>query len=108
MKNLKLFIIFIVSIAVFNGCSPKAENANSKTLYTSVSGKINTLDPALAADLVSQYMVASFYDTLLQYDYTARPYKLIPSMLVEMPDVSENMQDYTFTLRDDLYFQNDN
>jgi ABC-type transport system substrate-binding protein len=70
-------------------------------------GRIKTLDPALASDLASRNMVAAFYDTLLQYDYTARPYKLIPSMLKSMPELDETKTVYTFCLRDDLYFSKD-
>jgi ABC-type oligopeptide transport system substrate-binding subunit len=77
-----------------------------KTLYLNC-GRVKTLDPALAADLSSRNMVAAFYDTLLQYDYTARPYKLVPSMLKKMPELDKSKTVYTFTLRDDLYFSDD-
>ena len=70
-------------------------------------GKINTLDPALCADLTSADMVGKLYDTLVEYNYTARPYKLQPSMLAEMPVISDDMKHYKFKLRDDLYFQSD-
>ncbi len=76
-------------------------------MYINAGGRVKTLDPALAADLNSRDMVAAFYDALLQYDYKARPYKLIPSMLSTMPTVDKSGCVYTFKLRDDLYFQKD-
>ncbi|MDD5698875.1 MAG: ABC transporter substrate-binding protein [Victivallaceae bacterium] len=77
-----------------------------RTLYLNC-GRVKTLDPALAADLTSRDMVAACYDTLLQYDYLARPYRLIPSMLKNMPEPDKSKTVYTFTLRDDLYFCGD-
>jgi peptide/nickel transport system substrate-binding protein len=100
--------IFIVTIVIIAGCSD-SNSGGDKTLRVLrlSSGRVKTLDPALASDLSSRNMVAAFYDTLLQYDYTARPYKLMPSMLASMPVADPTMKSYTFTLRDDLYFQVD-
>lgn len=102
-----IYLFFIVMV-VIGGCSDR-NNADDKKLRVLrlSSGRVKTLDPALASDLASRNMVAAFYDTLLQYDYTARPYKLMPSMLVSMPVADPTMKSYTFTLRDDLYFQPD-
>lgn len=106
---LRIFILVIISCVCIS-CgknNSRTENDKIRTMYLNTGGKINTLDPALADDLLSQYTVASFYDTLVEYDYTARPYKLIPSMLTKMPEVNQDMTVYTFELRDDLYFYAD-
>jgi len=101
-------LLTIFSLNLLCGCGDTTDNSDgSRILYTSTGGKLNTLDPILASDLISRDMVAEFYDTLVQYDYTARPYKLIPSMLAKMPEVNNSKTVYTFTLRDDLYFSND-
>lgn len=99
-----------ISILLFLLCScekreSSAQKESGRTLYTNAGGKINTLDPALASDYTSSIMVMSFYDTLLQYDYVERPYKLIPSMLEAMPEISADCLHYKFKLRNDLYFQ---
>ena len=73
-------------------------------LRTGAGGLVKTLDPVQADDLASRDLTALVYDTLLQYDYTARPYKLVPSMLKSMPEVSADFTRYEFELRDDLYF----
>ena len=73
-------------------------------LRTGSGGQVKTLDPVRADDLASRDLTALVYDTLLQYDYTARPYKLIPSMLAKMPEVSADFTRYEFELRSDLYF----
>jgi ABC-type transport system substrate-binding protein len=78
-----------------------------RVLYSAAGGRVKTLDPVKADDLASRNMAGSIFDTLLQYDYTARPYKLIPSMLSEMPEVNAAGDRFRFKLRDDLYFAAD-
>lgn len=73
-------------------------------LRTCAGGAVKGLDPALADDLAGRDLTALCYDTLVQYDYLHRPYKLVPSMLTAMPEISADRKSYTFTLRDDLYF----
>ena len=73
-------------------------------LRTGAGGAVKSLDPALADDLAGRDLVALCYDTLVQYDYLARPYRLKPSMLAKMPELSADRRSYTFELRDDLYF----
>jgi ABC-type transport system substrate-binding protein len=83
------------------------QEAVERTLYTAGGSRVKTLDPAEADDLSSRNMVASIYDTLLEYDYVARPYRLTPSMLASMPTANSTHDVYKFTLRDDLSFADD-
>ena len=110
LPRFSVLLFFIPTALVFiTGCGktePKAK-ANERVLHTTPGGKLNTLDPALSAALVSSYMIGAVYDTLLQYNYLKRPYVLEPSMLKSMPESDEKMMKYHFTLRDDLYFQPD-
>lgn len=76
----------------------------AEILHTGAGGQVKTLDPVRADDLASRDLAALVYDTLLQYDYTARPYKLVPSMLTKMPEISADHCSYELELRDDLYF----
>jgi ABC-type transport system substrate-binding protein len=103
----KFYYLMMAVVVIVAGCGKAPENANSRTMYISAGGQVKTMDPALASDLASRNIVAAFYDTLLQYNYTARPYQLEPAMLAKMPEHSPDFTTYTFTLRDDLYFQND-
>lgn len=97
--------LFLVSTLSFFCCL--LAGGAERELHTAGGSRVKTLDPAQADDLASRNMVGALYDTLLQYDYLARPYKLIPSMLAKMPEANQSLDVYTFTLRDDLYFAED-
>ena len=99
-------------VGLFSGCGGDAPSGGDgvreeRVLRISPGGRVNTLDPALSADLVSAQMVGELYDTLLEYDYLKRPYRLKPSMLVSMPEVGDGMMVFRFKLRKDLWFQRD-
>ena len=88
------------------GCGGERNGEDGKKrLEISLGKRITSLDPALAADTASQYMVGAFYDTPLQYSYRKRPYQLECSMLAELPKVSTDMRIFRWGLRDDVYFQ---
>ena len=84
------------------GCGKDEEEPN--TVHIATASLVKTLDPALADDLASRNMAGALYDTLLEYDYLARPYRLKPSMLTKMPQTLDGGKSYHFELRDDLYF----
>ncbi len=78
--------------------------AGGGILRTGSGGAVKSLDPALADDLAGRDLTALCYDTLVQYDYLQRPYRLKPSMIKAMPEISADRRSYTFELRDDLFF----
>ena len=98
MHRIAAIIFFVVATLIFN------IEAAAAVLRTGAGGQVKTLDPVRADDLASRDLSALVYDTLVQYDYAARPYKLIPSMVLRMPEVSDNFRCYEFELRSDLYF----
>ncbi len=81
--------------------------AEERTIRTAAGGRVKTFDPAQADDLASRNLVGAVYDTLLQYAYPDRPYRLIPSMLAKMPEANNTLDVYRFRLRGDLYFADD-
>lgn len=104
----KLLILLLAGLMFLPGCERKDAAAPAeRVMYVGAGGRVKSFDPALAEDLFSRNLVACVYDTLLQYDYVERPYRLRPSMLREMPSANPVMTTYTFKLRDDLYFRDD-
>ena len=65
---------------------------------------VASLDPALAGDMASGRAASLVYETPLQFDYAARPYRLLPYAAEAMPEVSEDGLEITLKLRDDIWF----
>ena len=69
--------------------------------------RVASLDPAQAEAVPASRAVALMYETLLEYDYTARPYRLIPGLARALPEVSSNGQVFVFHLDPDARFSAD-
>ena len=71
-------------------------------LVIGIVGELPTLDPAARnPDLVSWEVLLNTMSGLLRYDAENN---LVPSLAEDMPLISEDMLEYTFTLRPDLKF----
>ncbi len=103
MKKTAGFLLLLCCFAAV--CTLSA--APQRVINTAAGGRVRTLDPAFADDFASRNLIGAVYDTLLEYDYDARPYKLKPAMLKSMPRASKDFRRYSFELRDDLYFASD-
>jgi len=64
-------------------------------------------DPAAAHDLYSGTVEQAIFDTLLTYDYLARPAKLVPLAAEALPQVSDGGQTYTLKVRKGIFFTPD-
>src|SRR5262249_47764064 len=64
-------------------------------------------DPAGVHDLYSGTIVQAVFETLLTYDYLARPSKLIPMTAEALPHVTDQGKTYTFKLKKGIYFTPD-
>ena len=99
------------ALMLSGGCGRQSlENVNedgqADTLLLTTT-QIRGFDPAMASDVASSQVIGLIYEGLLQYDYLARPYKLIPSLCEEMPHVSEDGLRYTFKIRKGVHFNDD-
>ena len=81
--------------------------ASGETVFRRAMERVFSMDPADAASVYSAQMVQMVYETLLEFDYQARPYALIPGLAVAMPEVSSNGLVYLLSLKDDAQFQTD-
>lgn len=77
-----------------------------KVLRLLLTSPESSLDPAVASDLASLSLNENLFDTLLQYDYLARPVKLTGNT-AGLPTVSADGLTYTFRLRPGIHFSPD-
>jgi ABC-type transport system substrate-binding protein len=78
----------------------------SKTLYTYYEAPETAFDPAKYSDNYSIDTCSVIFETLLTYDYLARPQKLVPGT-AGMPEVLDGGRRYIFKLQPGIYFAND-
>lgn len=64
-------------------------------------------DPAELSDLYSGNVIANIFDPPLEYDYVARPIKLVPNTLAAMPEITENGTLYTMRVKPGIHFADD-
>ncbi len=89
------------------GDAPAAAGDQKKVLNLWRLSAHKSLDPVRQFDSASADLVGNIYDTVLTYHYLKRPYQLVPSLAESMPTVSEDGLTYTFTLRKDVKFVDD-
>ena len=64
-------------------------------------------DPQGMHDLYSGTIVQAIFETLLTYDYLARPSKLVPMAAETLPQVTDDGKTYTFRIRKGVFFTPD-
>jgi ABC-type transport system substrate-binding protein len=64
-------------------------------------------DPAQISDLYSRTVAANIFESLLTWDYLARPAALRPLTTVALPEISPDYRTFTFRLRAGIYFADD-
>ncbi|WP_044619609.1 ABC transporter substrate-binding protein [Gynuella sunshinyii] len=79
----------------------------SKTLRVEFDAGATGFDPAKVSDGYSNDVNENIYDTLLTYDYLARPIKIIPNVVEDMPKISNDGKTYTFKIKPGIYFADD-
>lgn len=82
-------------------------SAHAEAIFRRSMDRFSSMDPALSSSLYSSRAVMLVYETLLDVDYYARPYKLIPSLASELPTCSADHRTYTIYLNPQARFQSD-
>ena len=79
----------------------------TKTLHVLIPNGETGIDPATASEANTDALIESIYDTLLHYEYLARPVKVAPSVTTAMPQISADGLTYTFHLQPGIVFSSD-
>jgi len=107
-QRLATALALLLAAACTNSPYPD-EDAARKIEYVAFQEAPKTLDPAVSYSTTDQAVIGPVYDTLLEYHYTDRPYRLIPGLVRDVPEPEERDGRivYRFRLRDDLLYQDD-
>jgi len=96
-----------LAIAMAAAPLPGAAADMSKVIRHVFPAAETGFDPAAAQDLYSGTIVQAIFETLLTYDYLARPAKLVPLTAEALPVVTDNGKTYTLHVRKGIYFAPD-
>src|SRR5579864_5636560 len=96
-----------LSIAAVLLVAPAHAADPNKIIRTVFPAAETGFDPAAVQDLYSATIEQMLFETLLTYDYLARPAKLVPLTAEAMPQVSDNGRTYTIRIRKGIYFIDD-
>ncbi len=109
MRAAVLLLLLVLAGACTNNPYPDADDERS-ILYSAFTEAPKTLDPAVAYSTTDHVVTGAVYDTLLQYHFLDRPYRLIPGLLEEIPEpqpAANGHVVYSLRLRDGLLFHDD-
>ena len=79
----------------------------NKTLRVAVESAETGFDPQAISDLYSGFICRVIFDPLYQYDYLARPFKIIPSTAAGMPQISDDGKTWIIKVKPGIYFADD-
>ena len=82
-------------------------SAPVKVLRTSFKTAETGFDCQRLSDVYSNDVCAQIFDTPLDYDYLARPSKLVPGLVSEVPAPEQGGLVYTFRFKRGIYFASD-
>lgn len=112
MSRISVFIAlagFLAAVGCTNDPYPEAER-DEKVLYSSYTEAPKTLDPAVSYSAEEHVITGNVYDTLLEYHYLERPYRLIPGLAEGVPEALQmpaGGQAYRFKIRQGVLFHTD-
>jgi ABC-type transport system substrate-binding protein len=80
---------------------------SGKVLRTAFSIAESSFDPILAYDAASNSVVEEISESMLEYQYLARPVKLAPLTLERLPEVADRGATYLCRIRKGIFFAPD-
>ncbi len=121
-RSVALLAVLVVAVCAAGcGNNPYPSDGGKAVLYAGLTEDPRTLDPAQVSDTNSAAILCQIYDSLYQNAFLDRPYRVVPALARDFPekrifyeDVQEEgvmkkvaRMEYTFRLRDDIFFQDD-
>ncbi len=101
-------IIFVLLLLCTNLLTPTPTYAASeKTVRWVFSAAETGFDPAGVHDYYSGTLIEAVFETLLTYDYLARPAKLVPLTATTLPEISADGLTWTLKIRPGIHFAPD-
>jgi oligopeptide transport system substrate-binding protein len=96
-----------LAVVVFASSFAAGAADSGKVLRTAFSIAETSFDPVIAWDAASDAVVEHIMESMLDYEYLARPVKLTPLTLERLPEVSDGGATYVCRVRRGIFFAAD-
>jgi oligopeptide transport system substrate-binding protein len=106
-RGVMVLCVTAMTFALQPVAAQEPAKAPLKVLRTSQRTAETGFDPQKISDVYSNDICGEIFDTALDYDYLARPSKLMPNLLTQMPTVAQSGLSYTFHFKQGIYFTDD-
>jgi ABC-type transport system substrate-binding protein len=79
----------------------------NKTLRVAVQSPETGFDPQAISDLYSVFVTRVIFDPLYEYDYLARPFRIVPNTATALPQISDDGKTWVIKVKPGIYFADD-
>ena len=100
--------LFAMTVFLANAGIPVHATADpDKVIHNVFEAADDGFDMVKTQNYYSGWVAEAIFETMLTYDYLARPARLVPNTITAMPDVSTDGKTYTFHLKKHIWFAPD-
>lgn len=96
--------VLLISGLLFKDYLGKFLHPVQTTLRFPLSQSVENFDPAIVFSDDALTLISQSLDTLYQYHYLKRPYEVIASMALELPQISDQGKTYTIKIKPGLFY----
>jgi len=97
----------VFALLAFAFAVPAGAADPPRVLRTLLTTAETSFDPAFASDAPSDTVIAEVFENMLDYDYLARPVKLVPRTLEAIPVSTDGGRTWTCRLKKGIHFTPD-
>jgi ABC-type transport system substrate-binding protein len=102
-----VWVAFMLTLVFTASVHPASAADPGKVVRVAFEAGDDGFDMVRTSNGYSGRVAEVIFETLLTYDYLARPAKLVPHIAEAMPEVSDEGRTYTFHLKKGIYFTPD-
>ena len=100
--------LFAVLGFLANTVNPVLATADPhKVIHSVFEAADDGFDMVKTQNYYSGWVAEAIFETMLTYDYLARPARLVPNTITAMPDISPDGRTYTFHIKKHIWFAPD-
>lgn len=100
----KRFVVsFIILVVLFFSIGCKESEVETDVIRVNIASEPDSLDPWLSAAVDTKAIFNNVFEGLMKFDSTGNLYPAVAKQV----DINDKMDEYTFTLRENVYFHND-